>query len=261
VALDIVTSPHGVVTCWLNNPKKLNALNNDMLVGLVHVLEQLSQDTAIRAIVIRGRDRSFCAGRDLGELDASNEDDRISLEARLAPARALARAFASCSVPTLAVIEGKAVGLGVAMAAWADIVVASEDATFSVPEARAGIVPSFTAVTLARAIGQGHALALCLTGLTLKSDQAALYGLTHFTFSLQEFDEKLHNLEQSLLKGGPWSLRQCKKLLRLTSALTLDEALNEATITAIESMTHLEATQGMSAFRNKRLAPWVTAKD
>lgn len=261
MALDVVTSAHGVVTCWLNNPKKLNALNDDMLAGLVELLEQRSRDTTIRAIIIRGRYGTFCAGRDLGELDAGDQDTQTTLEARLAPARLLARAFSNCPVPTIAAIEGKAVGLGVAMAAWANIVAASEEATFSVPEARAGIVPSYTAVTLARAIGQGHAMAMCLTGVTVGAEQAASYGLTHFTFPQADFDKNLHQLEQSILKGGPWSLRQCKNLLRRTSMLTLDEALNEATVTAIESMTHPEAAQGMTAFRNKRLAPWFTAVD
>lgn len=245
----------GVVTCTLDNGQRRNALTVGMLAILIEALKQAQTDSTLRAVVVRGANGTFCSGRDLSELDAQR-DHRPSPEDAIAPVTQLARAMHACPVPTLAVVEGKAVGLGVALASWCDMVIATDSALFSIPEARAGVPPTFTAVSLAQTLGQRRALSLCLTGRPLSATQAQSFGLAHFVFPDADFEAQVQNLVQDLLKGGPNAQRHCKALLGQVGSDAFDAAIQLAQRAAIDAMGSAESQEGIQAFKEKRPPAW-----
>lgn len=254
--LDIQRDSRGIVTCWIDNPGRRNALNDGMLEALAGAMEGAGEQ-GVRAVFVRGRQQMFCSGRDLAELEAGEGEDEAALARRIAPALRLARAVRQCAVPTVAVIEGKAVGLGVALASWCDMALAGEGATFSIPEARAGIAPSFTAVSLMQAIGRRAALSLCLSGRSVTAVEALSLGLVQQVSAAQELEAAVETLAASFIKGGPQALRQTKALLEQAAGQDFDAAIGHAARTAVASMRASEAAEGMAAFRGKRLPGWA----
>src|SRR3546814_1320396 len=105
---DLITrSPTGIVTCLLDNPQRRNALNGGMLQALCEIYAVAGQDPGIRAVVLRGAHGTFCAGRDLRELEARHDDSDARVAERIAPVTRLAQAGRHCAVPTVAAVEGK----------------------------------------------------------------------------------------------------------------------------------------------------------
>ena len=258
--LHITRSADGIITCLLDNPQQRNALTADMLQRLCETFEAAQHDPTVRAVVLRGENGTFCAGRDLRELDAGQDHNETDMSARIAPVSRLADAMRQCDVPTLAVVQGKAIGLGVALCCWCDVVLATEDAVFKIPEARAGIVPTFTAVSLASIIGSRQALALCTDGRTLSANEARALGLVHDTCDPAALDTRVQAQCSAWLDNGPQALRLCKSLLRRTASRPFDSALNEAASLSVASMHSPEAQQGMQALREKRQPPWASAR-
>ncbi|HEX7891807.1 MAG TPA: enoyl-CoA hydratase/isomerase family protein [Ramlibacter sp.] len=247
----------GVVTCWLDNAERRNALTDGMLAMLAGVVE----DATARAVILRGANGTFCSGRDLRELDASGVDSDAALASRIEPVQRLAAAVRGCKVPTVAVVQGKAAGLGVALASWCDFVLAETEASFAIPEARAGVAPSFTAVSLVRAIGRAAALDLCLSGRAAGAVEAASFGLVQRVIAPGRLDEEVRALADSLCNGSPQALAACKSLLAATAASTLDDAIAQAAAAAVISMRSSDAAEGMRAFRDKRPPRWAAAQE
>ncbi|OZI43229.1 enoyl-CoA hydratase/isomerase family protein [Bordetella genomosp. 4] len=257
MTVQIIRSPLGIVTCLLDNPQRRNALNSAMLQALCETFEAAARDTQLRAVIVRGNYGTFCAGRDLRELDIQHDDSKTSAAERIAPVIRLAHAVQHCAVPTLAVVEGKAVGLGVALASWCDLVLATDDATFQIPEARAGIVPTFTAASLAQAIGQRQALAMCVDGCAISAAIAQAYGLVQQTCPIAELDDYIDTLCQSVVQGGPQAQRQCKDLMARIHGQHFDAAIESAAALSIASIGNAEAREGMQAVRDKRPPAWT----
>lgn len=246
----------GVVTAWLDNAPKRNAMDDPMLAMLADVLEEAVEDGDTRVVVIRGMNGCFCSGRDLVELTREIEGDHAS---RLAPITRLARAFRQCSVPVVAVVEGKAAGLGVSLVCWSDLAIAAQDASFCLPEARAGIAPSVTTVSLIEAVGRRRALDLCLTGRSIGVDTAASIGLVQYTATADGIATELDAVLRSLLKGGPQALRLTKELGHEADGQPFDAALAAALATAERSLGGTEIAEGLAALRGKRAPSWQRA--
>jgi len=257
--LDVLRDSRGIVTCWIDNPARRNALNDTMLAALAGAMETAAQQGA-RAVIVRGRHGVFCAGRDLGELDAQKGEGDEALARRIAPALRLAHAVRRCGVPTVAAIEGKAVGLGVALASWCDMAVAVDDASFAIPEARAGIAPSLTAVSLMQTIGRRAALSMCLTGRSVGAAEALSLGLVQQVCAAGELEAALQALVGSFIKASPQALRMTKLLLEGAGDQSFDAAMALATETAVASMQTAEAAEGMAAFRAKRPPAWAVVE-
>lgn len=255
--VNVDRDPRGIVTCWIDNPRRRNALTDSMLVTLVDVMEWAGRQPDVRAIFVRGRENTFCAGRDLQELDSEEGESAELLARRIAPAQRLAEAVRRCAVPTVAIVEGKAVGLGVALASWCDMALASETATFLIPEARVGIAPSFTVVSLMQTIGRRAALDMCLTGRSVGAREAQAMGLVQRVVAQAALSDSVAELAESFIKGSPQALRQAKALVSEVEGLPFESALTRAVVTSIESMRSDEAVEGMAAFREKRQPRWA----
>lgn len=244
----------GVVTAWLDNDAKKNAMNDEMFETLTDLLLELDKHHSARILVIRGKNGTFCSGRDLGELDGHN----ISTSAeRLLPINRLARAFRHCSLPVISLIQGKAVGLGVSLICWSDIAIASESAVFSLPEARVGISPSITALSLIEVLGRRAAMDLCLTGRSIDASTALRIGLLQYICESSKMDSLLEKVVSSVIKGGPQSLKLTKQLSFRVEREDFNDALISANEIAEHSMSGQEISEGLAAFREKRLPVWV----
>jgi methylglutaconyl-CoA hydratase len=145
---------HGVATVWMNRPDVHNAFNAQLIADLTAACRQLDADDAVRVVVLAGRGKSFSAGADLNWMKAAGE---ASVEENLADARRLAgmlRTLAEMATPTIARVQGAALGGGMGLASACDICVASEKAVFATSEVKFGIIPSAISPYVIRAIGQ-----------------------------------------------------------------------------------------------------------
>jgi enoyl-CoA hydratase/carnithine racemase len=257
--LHIERSSQGVVTVWLDNAAKRNAMDDAMLLGLAQLLEEAEATPGVRALVIRGRHGTFCSGRDLSAVGSADGAPPPSAATRLAPIERLARAFGQCSAPVLAVVEGKAAGLGVSLVCWADITLVAADASLSIPEARAGIAPSVTAVGLAAVVGRRQALDLCLTGRSVGADEALSLGLAQHRCAQDQVDAALAGLLAGIAQGGPQALRWTKQLLQRTDGADAEAALAAAHATAVRSFDSAELTEGLRARAERRAPAWQQA--
>lgn len=252
--LHIEKDSRGIVAVWLDNAARRNAMDDSMLGALADLLAHGAQGAGVRAVLIRGMNECFCSGRDLGELGAGQGSTPAS---RLVPINQLARAFRACPVPVLSFVQGKAAGLGVSLVCWSDIALAADDATFSIPEARAGIAPSVTAVSLMEVVGRRRAMDLCLTGRTIDAVTARDLGLLHQTCPPADAEKALESVLSSMLKGAPLALRLTKDLGRQAEGMAFEPALAVANVVAEQSMSSEELAEGLTALREKRPPAWL----
>ncbi len=164
-----------VAWVWLNQPRRLNAINETMLVELRQTFELLAGDEAIKVIVLAARGRAFSAGFDVTWM-AGLEATAVAHE--LASVRAVYDIVEACSKPLIAAIQGAAMGGGLLLTLVADFRLAAEQASFGVPEIRIGIFPSLDLVPrLERTVGVGAAKRMVLTGNPVDAREAYRLGL------------------------------------------------------------------------------------
>ncbi len=243
---------------WLNRRERHNALDGELIAELHHALDTLSQEEAVRAIVIGGRGASFCAGGDLqwmrGRAAGSFEDN-------LQDARQLAftlRAVAQCPKPTIARVHGAALGGGVGLIAACDIALASTDAVFGLTETRLGLTPSTIAPYVVAAIGDRAAHRCFLTGERFDAQEAQRLGLVQETVAPEQLDERLQAMLAALALGGPQAQEHCKWLLaELRGEGNALERLEETARSLASIRAGEEAREGMEAFFARRKPSWA----
>ena len=254
--IEIERTP-GVATLWLNRPETHNAFNAGMIAELIAALRDLGADDAVRAVVLAGRGRSFCAGADLAWMKATGEAD---FETNLADARELAallRTLAELPKPTLARVHGAALGGGMGLAAACDICIASTDAVFATTEARLGLIPSVISPYVLRAIGARQALRYFQTAERFSAAEAHRLGLAHETVETGRLDATIAEILEALLQGGPQALAASKELVRDIAGRPVDDALVEETARRIATTrAGEEAREGLAAFLEKRRSAW-----
>jgi methylglutaconyl-CoA hydratase len=245
---------NGVLTLRLENERRRNALDDAMLEVLSQVAETAAEAAPrVRLIVVRGAGGTFCAGRDVSDLSGDANSSAVD---RIAPAGRLADAIRHCPVPTLAVVEGKAVGLGVALVAWCDLAMATEDATFAIPEARIGVPPSLTAISLLHTIGRRNTAFFALTGRPVTAQEAMASGLVHRICPADGIDEALSAVASDVLRGSPSALFQTKALLRQAEGLGFRDGIEKACTLARASLSSADQREGIAAFRDRRPPIW-----
>jgi len=177
--LELHRRPGGAVELVLNRPERLNALDGDLLDALVAAVEDVAADRSVRAVLVRGAGRAFCAGGDLRA--AAESSDELGMEDRTARLRRWARAaelLRAMPKPTVAAVRGPAVGAGLGLALACDLRIASESAFFAAGYVKVGLSGDFgTAWSLTTHLGGSRARAMLLLGETLHADDALRAGL------------------------------------------------------------------------------------
>ena len=243
---------------WMNRPAVHNALNEELIAELTEAFKAASEDASIRVVVLSGRGGSFCAGADIESMKRQG----AALEAaNLRNARELAemfRAIAECAKPTVARVNGAAIGGGMGLVACCDIAVAAEKAVFATSEVRLGLIPATIGPYVVRAIGARWTRRLFLTGERIHAEQAEKIGLVHAAVAPDQLDEAVEAIATNLLAGAPAAQAAAKELVDSIAQRTITPELIEDTaerIAAIRSKP--EAREGLSAFLEKRKAKWV----
>jgi len=245
-----------VATLTLNRPEVHNAFDDAMLGELQDAFERLAGDESVRVVVLTGAGRSFSAGADLGWMKRMV---RYTLEENLADARRLADCLDRLHrlpKPTIARVNGAAIGGGMGLVAACDLAIASEKAVLGLSEVKLGLVPAVISPYVVRRAGEGKCREFFLTGERLSAAKALEAGLVHRCVPEEELDRAVAETAASLLSSGPRALAACKTLLDTVSETPLDR-VNEITLRMIAEMrVGEEAQEGMAAFFEKRKPSW-----
>jgi len=210
--LSIRTRAPGVAQVTMARPAVFNAFDEAMIAELDAAFTQLAADDTVRVIVLAGEGKHFSAGADLQWMQRASA---ASVEWNVADARKFAGMLArieSCPKPTVARVQGAALGGGVGLACACDIAIAADNASFSVSEAKFGILPSVIGPYVTNAVGKRHALRLALTTTRIAAAEALAIGLVQQVTTLDALDAMVNATVKELLAGGPNAQREIKTL-------------------------------------------------
>jgi methylglutaconyl-CoA hydratase len=242
-----------VARVTLNRPEVHNAFNETLIAEMTDAFDRLSVDESVRVVVIAGAGKSFCAGADL---DWMRRMAAYSHEENVADARALQRMFAAiahCPKPTIAAVNGAAIGGGAGLVAACDIAIASEAAVFALSEVRLGLIPAVVGPYVLEKVGMGAARALFVSGERFGAGEALRIGLVQQVEPLAELDAAVEKKSALLLDAGPNAVAAAKSLLREIARLSPDEAAETTAQRIAEMRASPEGREGITAFLEKRM--------
>lgn len=247
---------NGIGWITLDRPEVRNALNAEVMEGIGDAVADFEADPSVRALVLAGQGKAFCAGADLRGMRSSRESGD---EANRADARRMGGLFhrvASCAKPVIARVHGPAIGGGVGLMAACDIVIAAASTRFQFSEVRLGVVPAVISPFCIRRLGPVTATRLFLTGEPIDAAEALARGLVDVVAADADLDEAVARVCADLGKGGPTALIEAKKLVATVAAMNGDEALDYTAELIARLRVSDEAVEGMTAFLEKRPAAW-----
>ena len=240
-----------VATITLDRPDALNALTVPLKHELLAAFEQVAGDAAVRAVVLTGAGRAFCAGQDLHERmepDAAPLEDEIRL--RYNP---LVRAMVGLEKPLIGAINGVAAGAGASLAHAGDLRIAAEGASFLLAFGRVGLVPDSGATwLLPRLIGGAKAAELALTGAALSAADAERLGLVLRVVPAGELAAAAQALAAHLAEGAPRALALTKRALAASWDATLEEQLETEADFQGQAGATADHAEGVAAFVERR---------
>jgi len=238
----------GIAWITLNRPDKLNSLTSDMIQQLQKCFSQISTSTTIRAVVLTGAGRAFCAGQDLADLDGADLGD--VLERDFNP---LIRAIKGLNMPVVACVNGVAAGAGANIALACDIVLAAKSAKFIQSFAHLGLVPDAGGSwSLPKLIGLPRAMGLAMTAEPLTAERAEQWGLIWRCIDDEALMDETTALATKLAAQATTGLAFTKQLLNNSGTKTLDEQLDLERDFQQAACKTQDYQEGVSAFLNKR---------
>src|SRR5947199_3653124 len=250
--------PRGVATVTLNRPEVNNAYDGAMIDGLLAALDGLGKAQNLRAVVLKGNGKHFQAGADLKWI---NQVRKSSPAENLRVSRATAEAVQRLSVqpvPCVALVHGGCFGGGTGMIAACDIVLAADNAVFSIAEVRWGLHASIIIPQLADAIGVRQLRRYALTGERFDAQEAVRIGLAHRVVSLSDLESEGARIVDHLLANGPEAIAQTKTWILKSAWADLDESAFAGLIESHAAKRQsAEAGEGLVSFAEKRAAHWT----
>ncbi len=253
------TNSRGIATLTLNRPDVHNAFDDNVINILIKYLEAVSEDSAVRVLVLRSEGKNFSAGADLNWMRrmASN-----SHQENLVDARGLARLMQCLNnlpKPSIALVQGAAYGGAVGLAACCDLVVAAESSQFCLSEVRIGLVPAVISPYVVRAIGERQARRYFITAEAFSATQAKAWGLVHeLVDTAEQLDAVKDTLINKLLNNSPMAIKAAKELISAVSSKPISADVIEATASCIADIrVSTEGQEGLSAFLEKRKPSWI----
>ncbi|NYG32433.1 enoyl-CoA hydratase/isomerase family protein [Sphaerotilus montanus] len=248
----------GVAQVTMARPAVFNAFDEQMIAELDAAFTQLAADDSVRVIVLAGEGKHFSAGADLQWMQRAST---ASVEWNVADARKFAGMLArieACPKPTVARVQGAALGGGVGLACACDIAIAADNASFSVSEAKFGILPSVIGPYVTNAVGKRQAKRLALTTTRIAAPEALAIGLVQQVTTLDALDAMVNATVKELLAGGPDAQREIKTLFGQLEVGPITPEVRELTAQTIARVRGTdEAREGFAAFLGKRPANWI----
>jgi len=250
--------PKGVVWLTLNRPEIHNAFDDRLIAALTEQLLALGSDESVRALVLTGAGRSFSAGADLNWMRRSATYGEAENLADARPLARLMQVLNELPQPTIARVNGAALGGGVGLVVCSDIAIASEDAVFGLTEVRLGITPSVIGPHVLAAIGQRWTRRLMLTGERIGAAQALSIGLVHEVVPASALDAAIERVVADVVKGGPRAISEAKRLVLDIANRPVDAEVAEETASRIARIrASAEGREGVTAFLEKRKPAWI----
>ena len=249
-----------VATVWMNRADVFNAFNEQLIEELTRACDLLEQDSSVRVVVLGGRGPHFSAGADLNWMRrAAQGSEQDNLEDARRFARML-HGLSTLSKPTIARVQGAALGGGTGLAAACDMAVASSDAVFSTSEVKFGIIPAVISPYVLRAIGPRQALRYFQSAERISAERALAIGLVNEVAPADQLDAAVAALVKPLLAGGPLAQKAAKDLIAAVHGRPIDAETLEITAQRIARQRRTdEARDGVSAFLDKRSPAWMQA--
>lgn len=249
-----LTLDRDVAVLALQRPERRNALSLDLMREMISRLDEIDADSDIRAVIVSGAGKVFCAGHDLSEIiDAPLDALRTLFET----SSRLMRRLQSLSQPVIAEVGGLATAAGCQLVAACDLAVASTDAAFATPGVRIGLFCSTPAVTLSRTIGRKRAMQMLLTGETVDAYTAEAWGLVNRVVAPDVLRTETRLLARGIAKASPYTLAIGKRTFHAQAEVDLEAAYTYASeVMAMNAMAD-DAREGMRAFLEKRTPTWV----
>jgi methylglutaconyl-CoA hydratase len=248
----------GVAQVMMSRPAVFNAFDEAMIAELDTVFTQLADDASVRVIVLAGDGKHFSAGADLQWMQRASTASR---EWNLADARRFAGMLArieNCPKPTVARVQGAALGGGVGLVCACDIAIASENASFAVSEAKFGILPAVIGPYVVNAVGKRQARRLALATTRITAAEALTIGLVQQVVAADALDAAIDATVTELLAGGPHAQREIKQLFAQLEVGPITAEVRELTAQTISRVRGTEeAREGFAAFLDKRPANWI----
>jgi methylglutaconyl-CoA hydratase len=240
----------------LDRPDVRNAFNNIMISEVADVFREINSRKDLRVVVLTGEGESFCAGADLNWM---KDVLAYTYEENLEDSKKLAGMFHlmfTCPLPTIARVNGPAIGGGCGMAAVCDIVIASDKATFSLSEVKLGLVPACISPYVIRRMGDKNCREYFLTGERMEAGKARESGLVNEVVPADKLDEAVNSRVSQLLSSGPDALAWCKQLLAKAPDIPEDQVGNYTAEVIARLRMGDEGQEGMRAFFEKRKPKW-----
>lgn len=250
--LKIEQHSSGILQITLNRPERLNALSAEMINELQDVLHVSATDSTVKALLITGAGKAFCAGADIKQLAELTAQQGVAFAQQ---GQETFKLFARLGKPSLAAINGYAFGGGCELIAATTLRIAADTAQFGQPEVKLGVIPGYGGTQrLARLIGKGRAMDLCLTGRTIKAEDALVWGLVTEVTTAENLLARAHEILNNVINLAPLALASVMQVIEAGYDLPLEDALQlEAAHFGLLCAT-ADKQEGVSAFLAKRPA-------
>ena len=244
-------------TIIINRPDHRNTLNRSMLQQLSDALDDLYREKSVRAIILTGAGDTFCEGIDLEELQ---QDDCPEMQEHwgtdAARYRDLLLRMLEITKPIIASVNGPAISDGAGLVVASDIVVASQEASFGLPDPRRGLVAGVVAPLLCSRLGSGHAARLLLTSTTIDAQEAHRLGVFHELTDADTVWARAAEVAKECASGAHEAIQLTKRLLTETMGEQLETQLSAGAVMRATAYTTEAAQEGIAAFLENRSPEW-----
>lgn len=249
-SLSVDIDDDGILTITLNRPDKLNALNEKVLEELAIVLSQAQLDENIRGVLLTGEGKAFCAGADISELAETSATTGFDFAKQ---GQYVFRLLEALDKPSIAAVNGYALGGGCELAMAASIRIASDRAHFAQPEVKLGIIPGYGGTQrLSRLVGKGRAIDLCITGRVIDANTANHWGLVTDVVPHEELLNFARERLLVILENAPLAVSAAMEVIHNGFNQSLDDALHLEALVFSRLCDSHDKEEGTKAFIEKR---------
>lgn len=250
---------NAVAHLTLNAPEKLNALSDGMLAALQEQFDTLQGDAAIRAVVIKGAGKAFCAGHDLKEMTAGRQAEdggRAYFKDLFDRCATMMTSIRALPQPVIAQVHGIATAAGCQLVASCDMAVAAQGTKFGVNGVNIGLFCSTPMVALTRNIPRKNAFEMLTTGQFIPAERAEALGLVNRVVAPDQLDEAAQDLAETVAAKLGAAVRIGKEAFYTQVEMTLDDAYDYTGDVMVQNMLYRDTVEGIAAFLEKRPPIW-----